>query len=445
MIEKQPSSEQGQVLVILVLVMVGLLAFTALAVDGGLIWAERRAAQNAGDAAVLAGGYRIANTLDDYQMGIHVDYDNWDCSSSDMLQAMEMGKVEALQQAAANGYTTTVKTATSINTVCVDQPLGLFDDKYVDTISGITSRVDTSFLHFAFGGEVNNSIGAISRVRPRMPLAYGFAIYSHGDGCNTGGNPGGIVFNGGGTGVVNVYGGGILSNSCLIGNGGVDVNVNGGGVGYGPGSSSVCNGAGCNISPSPQVQPKPVPDSALLFIKPDCSDLPNASSNGNGTISPGVYTGNVTVSGNENLVMNPGLYCFVGANFTANGGTVTGNGVTIYLDDGDISISGNVKAVLSAPTDPPSSPNQGVQGMLIFMDEDYDGNISLTGGGESSFTGVIFAAHPDSTVDISGNTNDIFNTQLIAGQVTVGGTAIVNVTFVDGNVYHLPANLTLQK
>ena len=47
--------EEGQVLVLLVLGMIGLLAFTALAIDGGMILVERRSAQNAADASSLTG------------------------------------------------------------------------------------------------------------------------------------------------------------------------------------------------------------------------------------------------------------------------------------------------------------------------------------------------------------------------------------------------------
>src|SRR3990172_1767730 len=47
-------SESGQVFVILVLALIGLLGFTALAIDGGVVDSERRRAQNAADAGALA-------------------------------------------------------------------------------------------------------------------------------------------------------------------------------------------------------------------------------------------------------------------------------------------------------------------------------------------------------------------------------------------------------
>ena len=51
--------ENGQAIVIIALAMVGLLAFAALAVDGGNSFKERRVAQNAADAGALAGARTI--------------------------------------------------------------------------------------------------------------------------------------------------------------------------------------------------------------------------------------------------------------------------------------------------------------------------------------------------------------------------------------------------
>jgi len=51
--------ESGQAIVIIALAMIGLLAFAALAVDGGNSFKERRVAQNAADAGALAGARTI--------------------------------------------------------------------------------------------------------------------------------------------------------------------------------------------------------------------------------------------------------------------------------------------------------------------------------------------------------------------------------------------------
>lgn len=49
------TNEQGQAIVLMAFTMIGMLAFLALAIDGGNTLTERRRAQNAADSAVLAG------------------------------------------------------------------------------------------------------------------------------------------------------------------------------------------------------------------------------------------------------------------------------------------------------------------------------------------------------------------------------------------------------
>ncbi len=60
-------SSRGQAIVLMALLMVGLLAFAALAIDGGNTYVERRRAQNAADAGALAGARELwlhVSTLD---------------------------------------------------------------------------------------------------------------------------------------------------------------------------------------------------------------------------------------------------------------------------------------------------------------------------------------------------------------------------------------------
>ena len=54
------SRERGAVLIHVAVAMLGLLAFSALVIDYGVMWSSRRQAQNAADAAVLAGAASLA-------------------------------------------------------------------------------------------------------------------------------------------------------------------------------------------------------------------------------------------------------------------------------------------------------------------------------------------------------------------------------------------------
>src|SRR5690606_4536767 len=51
--------ERGQTLVQVALMLVVLLGFAALAIDGGMVYAERRHMQNAADAGALAGAREL--------------------------------------------------------------------------------------------------------------------------------------------------------------------------------------------------------------------------------------------------------------------------------------------------------------------------------------------------------------------------------------------------
>ena len=432
------SSESGQVLVFLVLAMVGLLAFAALVVDGGLLLADHRGAQNAGDTAVLAGAYRIANSLDDYQMGYNIHYANWDCGN--VQPVMDLGDLDARHQAGLNGYpiTTTVNLSSTITITCeIGEDMGSYVDKYVDVTARINSQVETVFAQFATDGPLVQTIGSVSRVRPRMPLAFGYAIYAHRKSCPNS-NTGGVHFSG--SNQVSVTGGGVMSDACMDANGSaVKVKVTGGDINY----ITDYNPSGSpSISPSPTQQENLLPDWSLLFTEPDCSDLPNASSSGNGTINPGVYSG-IKVTGSEALVMNPGLYCFTG-DFMMNGKSVTGNGVTIYMISGDVTANGNADVNLSAPNYSASN-NDGVTGVLIYLGQDNDGTVDLTGNSGSAFSGTIYGASEDSVIKISGTSDAVFYSQMIAGTVNVVGNANIQVDFNSNQVYSLPSRLTLEQ
>jgi uncharacterized membrane protein len=57
-------TENGQALVLIALAFVAMLGFVALAIDGGMIYSDRRFAQNGADAASLAGGGKAALSLE---------------------------------------------------------------------------------------------------------------------------------------------------------------------------------------------------------------------------------------------------------------------------------------------------------------------------------------------------------------------------------------------
>jgi Flp pilus assembly protein TadG len=440
------SSESGQALILLVLAVVGLLGFTALAIDGGMVYADRRHAQNATDAASLAGGGVAALQLENS----YVIYEDFDCNDYRVLAAMEAAKDAAVARAGSNdfGIDKEISDNNGVVTECVDDlDNGAFVDKYIDVRTMVTMQTRTSFIHFVYNGPLINTVEAVTRIRPNTVLVFGNAIVSTSSLCD--GNDGGVTFDGGGNpdAVIKVNGGGIFSNSCLDTNGGPKVEVTNGGIGYVTDYSPPASGY---VSPPPQQAGASMPEKNVPA--PDCFDdsmqdrsVPGGSSV---TIQPGRYD-RIRLTGGGELVMEPGLYC-VTNDFTANNGTLTGNGVTIYMIGDDFSVSGNVEINLTAPpsTCKATMPNvcpPAQAGMLIYMAEGNEGVVTMEGNSESHYTGTVYA--PDGTIDAGGGSSTIaeINAQLIGDTVKVHGNVTIDINFIGAENFHLPSMLELFK
>ncbi len=432
-------SEKGQALIIVALAMVVLLGFTALAVDGGMIYTDRRGAQTASDAGALAGGWKIAESMD--SASPRVTYGNWSCNLSQLDTARSEGVDNAILQTGNNNYTIDddISDNNGVGTECYEIDLGTYIDKYIDISDMVTSEVQTAFAHFVFGGEVANTVTAVVRVRPQTPLAFGHAVVALNEsGCQ--GNQNGVVF--GGSSNIDINGGGVYSAGCMRGNGSnFTVDVVNGNVTY----IGAFSGEDGNISPSPEQQSQTLPPSSIAVPTPDCSGLTNRGdyNNGSGTLQPGIYS-RIRVTNGEHT-MQPGLYCITGSQgMTINGGEFIGENVTIYVEQGGITINGNVDPLqLSAPQDSNYTP--AIQGVLIYLAEGNTSDINLQGNSNSSFLGLIYA--PDGDVDISGTngTTPTFNTQIIANNVFISGNADLDINFDGPQNYQRPASLNLQE
>ena len=246
------TSEGGQALVLIVLAIVALLGFTALAVDGSMVYSDRRHAQNAADASALGGGAVAALEIE--KAAPDLNYVNWPCTASnytsltlpsELTTVASEAKAAAANSANENGFVfvtsespSTVQAnnhgvflACGVDTVSQGGSV-IFRDKFLEVHSLITKQTATSFVHFVFGGPLINSVNATARLRPRQNLAFGFAIVAlNPDACS--GNSNGGIFRG--SSIITVDGGGVFVNNCLDqdGNGpGFEVNINGGGVAY---------------------------------------------------------------------------------------------------------------------------------------------------------------------------------------------------------------------
>jgi hypothetical protein len=437
-------NEKGQALVLMALAFVAMLGFVALAIDGGMIYSDRRFAQNAADAASLAGGAKTALTLENK----FVTYGNFYCPGhtgkdfTSVQYAINTGIAAAESRAADNTFTISYPIANKngVSWVCNDSGM----DRYIDIHVMITKATDSIFAHFVYNGPWQNTVDAVTRIRPRTPIAYGNAIVALND-ANCSGNSNGVIF--GGSGDNTITGSGVFSNGCLKGNGNqFDVTVNNGTVNY----VSEATGTLSAISPAPEQAPSVLPTSSYVLDPPDCSSLSNRTQHGD-TLDPGIYSTISLTSGD--LKLNPGLYCITSSSanaFKVTGGTFTATHVTMYVMNGGVNLSANALITLTAPEAPPD-PAPAIAGMMIQLPPGNTNVVSIQGTSASTFIGTIYA--PSASIQLAGNNatgtpdGDIvkFFTQVIGYNVMVTGNVDLEIQYDDKRQATLPARLELSK
>jgi hypothetical protein len=439
---KAKSTESGQTLVLIVLMIVGLFGFAALAIDGGMLLSERRRAQNAADASVMAAALA-------------------------KIQAKNLFTT-ALQRAASNGFGTVEGWCSPVEpgclvgngewwTVQVSNPPRSGDyagnSSYVQV--SITSEVNTAFAHLVFSGPLQTTVEAVSRVWPEERLAAGHALYAATEhDCK------GIWFTG--TGDTEITGGNVFSNSdareknCQSGvqDGAGNVTVTDGGIQV---VGTFDEGGSGSVSPPPQEGVEH--DYLRIVPRPDCSNLSDEGAvqiNAGEVVSlnPGRYESITFSTPDSVLKLKPGMYCIYGdKGFSGNGGNVIvdgpadGLGVMIYLQRGPFDLGGNTVVDLFAEpnVDTLVDPSKNDwKGMLLYVDPENDSGVKITGNSGSKYSGTIFAPSSDCTIVGTGDSIAL-SSQVICYTVKVAGTALVNIAYDQDLGYEVPAAIDLVK
>jgi hypothetical protein len=314
---------------------------------------------------------------------------------------------------------------------------------------------------------LQTTVEAVSRVRPAGRLAAGNALYAATEhDCK------GLWFTG--TGDTEISNGNVYSNSDANG----DKNCYSGDQ-DGAGNVSVDGKCGepeveCGIlvvgefdqGGSGSVNPNPeegVPhDNLRLIPRPDCSGLGenqgavHIKAGKIVTLTPGNYE-SITFSTPDSIVkLIPGMYCIYGdKGFSGNGGKVIvdgppppeGHGVMIYLQKGPFDLGGNTDVYLFA--EPNENDNylkdasgNDWKGMLIYVDPENKSDVKITGTSGSEYSGTIFAPYSNCVIQGTGDSIGL-SSQVICYTVKVAGTAFVDITYVEGEGYVVPAAIDL--
>jgi len=180
----------------------------------------------------------------------------------------------------------------------------------------------------------------------------------------------------------------------------------------------------------------PVADPLRLLGFPNLprpTTVPSVSVSGNTklTINPGVYS-SVTVSGNGVLTLNPGFYVVLSQVSASGNGQFKAVGASLYLGcssyptpckagqaGASASLTGNGLMMLtaSALSCPP---------VAIFSDPNNTSTISISGNGNDTLSGAIYAK--SGTLDLSGNGSSFQpKGQIVVGKATLTGNGNITI------------------
>ena len=415
--------ESGQTLILFVLALGVLLGMAAMTIDVGLAYVARRDMQNAADAAALAGADAILE------------------GQSSVLAA-NAARDLALQ----NGYDNAAADVTvTINVPPTSGP-HLGDSDFIEVF--IAHPIDT-ILASAVGKTTpfDVSARAVAGI-DRTPKPYSIITLSQ-TACQS------MQFNG--QVHLTIIDAGTLTNSeCTVGafstNGTINVATAANHVVGGWHMTG--NSGDVSLPPSraghfddPLIGvPVPTPTSAPVQTCPTFPGKP-----GTVTLQPGVYdctidpqgqwglqfepgdyyiTGGIVINGGGNVSFGQGLYFLQGEGLTITGnGVVTGDGVTFYIDEGQVTLTGTSDTQLTAPT------SGTYEGIVIFQNRTLTSTVNMSGGAIADGWGAVYAA--GAQIRLVGNTGSTLH-QFISDSFLMDGNSNISIDYFDGFLVAVP-------
>jgi len=397
-------NEQGQVLVLLTVGIITLLGFTALAIDGGRLYSERRNVQGTTDTSALTGALYIAQQLKD---GV---------DAGDIAAA----EAAAYQRAENNGYDASLTNVEIITS----------DPNYYFVRTTIHTTIPPTIVQIVYDGPLKVAATSEARVPKSTVFALGQALFSiNSSACNS------LWFHG--TGALNVKNSGVFSNSdcesyAVNFQGDPDADIDGniisvGGVQLDDGVTS-----GGEL-PGDQVD-------FQKFNEPDCSKLSNKSGGGS-TFTPGIYNG-INLSGGGNWTFEEGLYCLDG-DLRIQNGAAFGDGVTFYMRNGAVTINGGDNTFKAPYNDIwKDGKDQHWNGMVFFFAQNNTDDFTLAGNGDTLIEGTIYNYGGD--CELAGTGGSIaLNSQIVCNTIEVTGTSDIDITYDPSKNFKPPTTIDL--
>jgi Flp pilus assembly protein TadG len=432
---KHLNSEKGQAIVYLALGLVVFLGFVALAIDGGMVLADRRDAQNATDASALAGAARAAQ----YLGGAKVDPKNVDhnCNYDQLWDAKEAAITAAEDRAESNHYPD-VKNNDENNYVHVS--CGVSSGPYMDVGVGISKNTPTSFLQVLVpNANLTNKMTSTARLHTAHEIGGKYTLVALGLIDNS------IVV--GGDANLRIIGGGVFGNAgakcdgsapkdpflivCKEGTKVEDCIYNSSTIL--PGSVDIVGTDNCKgqIQPDPNINATALDPALFELQAPDCSGH-----------NYGTGYDPVPLSAN----MAAGLYCVHGDLDFPKNATTHAHGVTFYLVDGGITInaSDSTHVELESPMVTDAGENGAIPGLLFFAPLSNTSSIKKDGTADGYFHGTwVLPGMNLTTPGWKGTFLGDFRGQMIINNINMAGTFDGGMFYDAPWIYTVPASIDL--
>lgn len=412
-------SERGQALVLMVLGFVALVGMTALTIDVGYGYSSRAKAQSGADSAGYAAA--IAHLLEG-------------ADNNTAIQA-------ALDAAAANGYIdSNPETEVIVNIPPLSGPHA-GDDFFVEVI--IKHQEDTYFAS-ALGVDLWDIAARSVATADTTPKPYSI-ITLNSNQCKATEVDGSVV--------INIDGAGTFTQSNCA----TDAFYTEGSINVDTADNDVVGGwvTGGSVSPTPSkaypiidplagVEP-PTPPSSPVHPCPVMTGGMTSV-----TLQPGVYECEIDPPGNVGLVFEPGNYYLKGGLIADGGGaitfgageytvagsgvritgsgSVTGNELTFFIEEGSAVFTGTGTTELTAPTSGP------YEGILVYQYHGNTNTVFITGNAAQDGWGTVYAR--DAEVDFSGNARTSF--QFISDTFYAHGNSDIDIVFRDNKMAEVP-------
>ena len=454
--KRRRNSEKGQAIIIIVIAMISLIGITGLAVDGGMVFSDRRHAQNAADTSALAGA----------MAKIYAEEEGWsDSTVSAYLNT------SARAMAGENGYIGDLVNNTVYVYTCdmLDSNCGYYtgNSNYVQVI--IESHVETFFAKILGVQQLSNRVEAVALAKSGGGLYDGQNIIALSKACKV---PGSFV----------VEGGAELHLEDEDGIGGLFVNTDSVTCGFTCNSanayiegvittaggevdmSSSCSENNSGGEPNTEGDQWPFPvflEDYGIDVPPECTSpmghYVNFDGTYDGTQTPGytgddgIYTGialtvlypgkysdfppqqDIALGKLKNtILMLPGTYCVNDViKLNTQKLKLIGKDVTIYIRAGyDFSINGGT-IQLDAPDDGDYA------GYLMIVEPDYGNPLlsktpvdcHITGNSNNFYEGAIFAPYCNCNIEGTGDVESVISSQMICYTVKITGTTAINMLY----------------